>query len=177
MEPLTIAASIGVAKQIIASASDLKDCGTALQNLFDASDAHEKNKKNSQPKTRNQQIVHQRLGEDDSAYGDDTSISSVTNDILQEKKNELAIQQIAKEIDRKWGQGTWEAIVAERKRRIQEKENKEKAKKKAIEAKKEHSREVWHKVLIEGGKITVIIAVIGFMAWFLWWAAQRGGSA
>ena len=180
MDPLTIAASIGVAKKVIEGAVDLKDCGSALSDLFSHAEQHEKNKregKRTAPKTRNQQIVRKRLGEDESAYTDDTSLSSTAADILQEKQNELAMQALAKELDRKWGEGTWELIQSEHKKRVQAKKDREAAAKKARADKAKADKEFLHKVLVEGGKVAVVITVIGFMIWFLWWAAQRGGSA
>tara|TARA_R110000823_G_scaffold201594_1_gene332433 strand:- start:422 stop:784 length:363 start_codon:yes stop_codon:yes gene_type:complete len=65
-------------------------------------------------------------------YDDDTSISSVANDVLEQRRNERALSNLGIEIDNKFGKGTFEAIKAERVKRIeakkiQNKKNKEKA--------------------------------------------------
>ena len=180
MDPLTIGASIAAVKAAVGAASDVKEIGGALQKLLADEDEHEKNKKNpsqQQPKSRNQQIVRRRTGEDVDAYADETSISSVAADVLAEKQNELNRQGLAREIDRKWGLGTWEAIQNERTKRLKAKAEREETEKKQRRKKKDQLDKLIHKILVEGGKALIIISALLGMIYFLIWAAEKGGSA
>tara|TARA_R100000234_G_scaffold86257_1_gene55078 strand:+ start:2155 stop:2694 length:540 start_codon:yes stop_codon:yes gene_type:complete len=178
MDPVTIAASIAAVKTAVGAASNVKDIGSSLQKLFADQEQAEQNKNSNdaKPKTRQQQILRRRAGEDMDAYGDDTSISSVAADVLAEKQNELNIAALGKEIDRKWGMGTWERIQEERTKRLKIKEERElAAKTKAIE-KRKHDKELLKRILVEGGKAIAIILSICAVIGGLYWAAERGGS-
>lgn len=174
MDPITIAASIAAVKGIVNTAKDVKEIGNALGDLFHHQAQHDKNKKSpkksKKPKTRMQQVLRMRAGDED--YDDNTSISAVANDVLAEKQNYLALQGLAKEIDAKWGKGTWASIKEEQAKRI--KEHKE-AKKKARIAAKEKAEEdkiLYKKVAVEVGKALIVIVVLAGIAWFLFWAAN-----
>ena len=130
MDPITIGIAIAGAKKLLETAGDLKDIAGSLDALFHASEAKPKKVKHKKPKTRMQQILRMKSGDVD--YDDDTSISSVANDVLEQRRNERALSNLGIEIDNKFGKGTFEAIKAERVKRIeakkiQNKKNKEKA--------------------------------------------------
>jgi hypothetical protein len=148
-----------------------------MEDLWKAEQDHHENKKKPKkkpPKTRMEQVLRIRAGDGDEE--DETSISSVANDVLVEKQNKLALESLAREIDKKWGEGTWEQIQLERDKRIKARDERiEEAKKKA-KAKAEHDRKLLHSILVEGGKAAVIIIVVVGMIYFLYWAAQKGGS-
>ena len=112
MDPLTIGLAIAGTKKLLESASDLKDIAGGLDKLFHATENKPKKIKKKLPKTRTQQILRMKAGDAD--YDDDTSISAVANDILEQKKNERALENLATEIDHKFGKGTFELIKAER---------------------------------------------------------------
>ena len=125
MDPVTIGLAIAGAKKLVETAGDLKEIVGGIDNLLSAQEAKPPKKK--KPKTRMQQILRMRSGDAD--YDDETSISSVANDVLEARQQEEAIASLKKEIDRKWGQGTWDSIVDEREKRIAAKaEKKKKAK-------------------------------------------------
>jgi len=171
MDPVTIAASIAAVKGVLKTAKDVKQIGTALGDLFHNQEQHDKKKttKKKGPKTRMQQILHIRAGDDN--YDDDTSISAVATDVLEEKQNYLALQGLAKEVDAKWGKGTWATIKEEQAKRV--KEHKEAAKKarKAAKEKAEEDKIFYKKVAVEVGKALIVILVIAFISWFLYYAA------
>ena len=130
MDPITIGIAIAGAKKLLETAGDLKDIAGSLDALFHASEAKPKKVKHKKPKTRMQQILRMKSGDAD--YDDDTSLSSVANDVLEQKRNERALSNLGIEIDNKFGRGTFEAIKEERAKRIeakkvQAKKNKEKA--------------------------------------------------
>ena len=177
MDPITIAASIATVKGVINTAKDVKEIGNALGDLFHQQQQHEKkpsNRKKKKPKTRMQQVLRIRAG--DEGYDDDTSISAVATDILAEKQNYLALQGLAKEVDIKWGKGTWASIKEEQTKRIKErKEAAKKAKKRAREQ-AEEDRKLYKKIAIESGKALFLILFISGLVWWLLYAAEQGST-
>ena len=177
MDPVTIGLAIGTLKSAVSAAKSVQEISHGLEDLWKAEQDHHENKKKPKkkpPKTRMEQVLRIRAGDGDEE--DETSISSVANDVLVEKQNKLALEALAKEIDKKWGEGTWEQIQSERDKRIKARDERiEEAKKKA-KAKAEHDRKLLHSILVEGGKAAVIITVVVGMIYFLYWAAQKGGS-
>ena len=177
MDPVTIGLAIGTLKSAVSAAKSVQEISHGLEDLWKAEQDHHENKKKPKkkpPKTRMEQVLRIRTGDGDEE--DETSISSVANDVLVEKQNKLALEALAKEIDKKWGEGTWEQIQSERDKRIKARDERIEESKKKAKAKAEHDRKLLHKVFVEGGKATVIIAVVVGMIYFLYWAAQRGGS-
>jgi len=168
MDPITIAASIATVKGVLNTAKDVKEIGNALGDLFHQQQQHEKQKKKpkkgKKPTTRMQQVLRIRAG--DEGYDDDTSISAVANDVLAEKANYLALQGLAKEIDIKWGKGTWASIKEEQTKRIKEhKEAVKKAKRRAREQ-AEEDKKFYKKVAIETGKGLFLFC---FLSGLIWW--------
>ena len=177
MDPITIAASIATVKGVLKTAKDVQQIGHALGDLFHNQEQHEKkpsNRKKKKPKTRMQQVLRIRAG--DEGYDDDTSISAVATDILAEKQNYLALQGLAKEVDIKWGKGTWASIKEEQTKRIKErKEAVKKAKKRAREQ-AEEDRKLYKKIAIESGKALFLILFISGLVWWLLYAAEQGST-
>jgi len=170
VDPITIAASIAAVKGVLKTAKDVKQIGNALGDLFHNQEQHAKkspNKKKKKPKTRMQQVLRIRAG--DEGYDDDTSISAVASDVLAEKQNYLALQGLAKEIDIKWGKGTWSAIKEEQIKRVKErKEANKKAKKRAREQ-AEEDKKFYKKVAKETGKgLFLVCFVSGLIWWFMY---------
>ena len=170
MDPVTIGAAIAGVKAAVGAAKNIQSIGHSLEGLFHAQEEHKKNQAKKQPESRQQQVLRMRAGDAD--YDDDTSISSVANSVLAEKQNQIQLESLAREIDIKWGSGTWKAILAEREKRIEQKE-----KNKVLAIKKAKAdKAFWHKVAREVTKGFFIIAAIVGMVFFLMWAAEKGGS-
>ena len=165
MDPVTIAASIAAVKGVLKTAKDVQQIGNALGDLFHNQEQHAKKSPNKKkPKTRMQQVLRIRAG--DEGYDDDTSISAVASDVLAEKQNYLALQGLAKEIDIKWGKGTWSAIKEEQIKRVKErKEANKKAKKRAREQ-AEEDKKFYKKVAKETGKALFLLC---FVSGLIWW--------
>lgn len=164
MDPLTIAASIAAVKTAVKAAKSVQDIGHSLEELWNNQTAHNKKKSSS----KMQDTLRQRTGEKDD--GDNTSISAVAADIFEAKQNEIALMNLATEIDKKWGRGTWLAIKTERAKRIEEQAETKKVLKAKEQAKEKKSKLFWRKVLVEGGKVVLVLAVIGALVYFLIWA-------
>ena len=160
MDPLTIGLAIAGTKKLLESANDLKDIAGGLDKLFHASEAKPKPIKHKKPKTRMQQILRMKSGDAD--YDDETSISSVANDVLEQRRNERALSNLGIEIDNKFGKGTFDAIKAERVKRIEAKKvqavkNKEKA-----AAQKEIDDKYWDNVfaIIKNIAILIVVSIV-----------------
>ncbi len=166
MDPVTIGLALAGAKKLVDSAVDLKDAMHGIDHLLSAQEAKPPKKK--KPKTRMQQVLRMRSGDQD--YDDETSISSVANDVLEAKQQEAAIASLKKEIDRKWGDGTWESITAEREKRIADKAAKRKKAKEADEA-------FWDKatrIAVEALKMIAVLAATVIVGAIVW--ANRAGA-
>ena len=167
MDPLTIGLAIAGTKKLLESANDLKDIAGGLDKLFHASEATPKKVKHKKPKTRMQQLLRMKSGDAD--YDDETSISSVANDVLEQRRNERALSNLAIEIDNKFGRGTFEAIKAK---------NTEKAKIRAKQQ-KEKDDAFYDKMfgyLIEAGKLILVLGVTGIVVYLIWTNRCTEGS-
>ena len=175
MEPVsTTIAAIAAVKGAIETAKNIKDIGNSLENLFsDHENAGEKPKKKqkgkTKPTTRMQQVLRMRAG--DEGYDDDTSISAVANQVLAEKQNTRALENLATEIDNKWGSGTWNQILQQRKKLLAEKAASEQLVKENALKKAKDDKIFWHKVLVEAGKVAIILFFVVLIVGFVMWAA------
>ena len=157
MDPLTIGLAIAGTKKLLESANDLKDIAGGLDKLFHASEAKPKKVDHKKPKTRTQQLLRMKAGDAD--YDDETSISSVANDILEQKRNEMALHNLGVEIDNKFGKGTFEAIKDERAKRIEDKKVQAKKNKERAAAQKEIDDKYWDNVFAIIKNIAILIGV------------------
>lgn len=172
MDPATIALSIAACKKVLDSAKDVQSIGHALDDLWSAEEDHKARKvPKKKPTTRMQQVLKIRAG--DEGYDDNTAISAVANDVLAQKQNDRAMKGLAREIDKKWGYGTWEAILDERDKRLKEKEVKEKENKTKAKEKKQHDKEVWDKIYYWAKEFGKLILVIALAALGIWWIIEN----
>ena len=175
MEPVsTTIAAIAAVKGAIETAKNIKDIGNSLENLFsDHEKAEEKPKKKkgkNKPSTRMQQVLRMRSG--DEGYDDDTSISAVANKVLEDKQKAIALKNLALEVDRKWGAGTWEEIKKQRTKLIAAKEASDKIAKENALRKARADKIFWAKVLLEGRNVLIILVMVVSLYYFLSWACK-----
>ena len=116
-----------------------------------------------------QQVLRMRSG--DEGYDDDTSISAVANKVLEDKQKALALQGLAREIDKKWGKGTWEEIKKQRTKLIAEKKASEQLLKENALRKAKADKIFWHKFWVEAGKVVLIIVFASLIVGFVMWAS------
>ena len=169
MDPVTIAASIAAVKTAVGAAKNIQSIGHSLDGLFKAQEEHKKNKKKKRPKTRMQQVLRMRSG--DEGYDDETSISAVANKLLEDKPAEIALLNLAREIDKKWGKGTWNQILQQRKKLIQERKAADQLAKENALKRAKADKIFWHKVLVESGKVVLVVFFALAMIGFVYWAA------
>ena len=176
MEPISATiAIIAAAKSAVETAQSIKDLGSSLEKLFDSHEGAEKKEKRKQASTRRQQVLRMRAG--DEGYDDDTSISSVANQIIEQKNQALELKSLADEINRKWPSGpgekpTWDQIIEQRQKLLKEKAEAKKRAKEAALQKKLDDKVFWHKVLVESGKVVFLLCFVAGIGWFLYYAAS-----
>ena len=148
-------------------AGDLKDLAGSLDKLFSETEA--KPKKAKKKPTRMQQVLRLRAG--DANDDDETSISSVANDILAQKQNEIALYNLGIEIDRKWGRGTFDLIKDEREKRIAEKKVSTNKAKDTAKERRAADAAMWDNVMayIMGFlKVSVILIIASGVGYLIW---------
>ena len=181
MDPITIGAAIGACKAAVGTAKSIQELSHSLQDLWTAETDYQSNKsKKKKPvkaTSRMQQIIRRRAREDEDAYGDDTSIANVATAVLAEKENNLALEQLAIEIDKKWGRGTWEKIRLERAKRLKARHEAKREAALKAQQKKEHDDAMLKKVLMESGKAILLIVMVLGMVYGLLWAKDRDKSS
>ena len=181
MDPITIGAAIGACKAAVGTAKSIQELSHSLQDLWTAETDYQSNKsKKKEPvkaTSRMQQIIRRRAREDEDAYGDDTSIANVATAVLAEKENQMALEELAIEIDKKWGKGTWEKIRLERAKRLKARHEAKREAALKAQQKKEHDDAMLKKVLIEGGKAVLLIAFVLGLVYTLMWAKDRDKSS
>ena len=177
MDPITIGAAIGACKAAVGTAKSIQELSHSLQDLWTAETDYQSNKsKKKEPvkaTSRMQQIIRRRAREDEDAYGDDTSIANVATAVLAEKENKLALEELAIEIDKKWGKGTWEKIRLERAKRLKARHEAKREAALKAQQKKEHDDAMLRKILIEGGKAVLLIVFVLGLGYALIWAKDR----
>jgi hypothetical protein len=169
MDPVTIAASIAAVKTAIGAAKNIQSIGNSLEGLFHAQEQQKKKKGKAKPTTRMQQVLRMRAG--DEGYDDETSFSAVANKVLEEKQTTRALENLATEIDNKWGSGTWKQILQQREKLLTERKASEQLAKENALKKKKDDKIFWHKFWVEAGKAALIIVFAGIMIGFVYWAA------
>jgi len=181
VDPITIGAAIGACKAAVGTAKSIQELSHSLQDLWTAETDYQSNKsKKKEPvkaTSRMQQIIRRRAREDEDAYGDDTSIANVATSVLAEKENNLALEQLAIEIDKKWGRGTWEKIRLERAKRLKARHEAKREAALKAQQKKEHDDAMLKKVLMESGKAILLIVMVLGMVYGLLWAKDRDKSS
>tara|TARA_Y100001973_G_C5191418_1_gene331250 strand:- start:1421 stop:1945 length:525 start_codon:yes stop_codon:yes gene_type:complete len=164
MDPASIALGLAACKKILDTASDIKSVAQSVDQLLHTEEAAEKNKKKgTKPKTRQQQILRMRSHDD----AEENSFSEIADEVLTERRNERARQNLFIEIDNRFGKGTVDEIMRIRK------ERQEKAKKQAKEIAEARAREAAErrafikKWSIIFGQVIGVITMIALFVWFI----------
>ena len=175
VDPFTIAAGFAVARQSIKlckkaleSANDVGQIASHIDTLFHSLEkkpvAPSKKKKKAFSKLRTTltKETHEEVE-------DDTSLGAVAADVLEHKKTMRQIENLSIRIDNKFGEGTWKQILEEREDRIKDKAEKLKQKKedeKLDRIYKDDETPLAKKILVEGGKVLIILILLGAIAFF-----------
>tara|TARA_R100000773_G_C4219618_1_gene118211 strand:- start:1503 stop:2042 length:540 start_codon:yes stop_codon:yes gene_type:complete len=179
MDPATIATAIAGTKLLVKGAKDISEITKSLDSVFSAKEAHEKNVKKPTDSVakRNQGILEKRAHDG----GKDTDISTVANEVIQQKQLEASLKDLEYEINRKYPvpygeKKTWDLIIEKREEKIKLKKERARKRKEKEALKKEESREFWQKVWMYVWQSVVVVGALGALWWFLVWAAEKGAS-
>ena len=127
-------------KSTINTANDIGDIAKYVDNLLEGE----------------KQVQQQRSKKSGSSLGDQFGIESVAQEVIDARLAQEKIQEMRTLVDMRFGPGTWQSIVDERARRIQQ------AKEAALQAKREAIKR--HNEMMENIKIAAgigLIAAIG----------------
>ena len=160
MDPITIATAIATTRTLVKSAKHVKDIAKGLDVLFTAQEAEKKSEAKGKPKSRTQQIINIRAKEGDDAFDDDTSLGSVAADVLEQEQINKNLKALEREIDIKWGTGTFKKIELERSKRIAQKHKKKREQREEAKRKAEEEKSFWIKIALETLKGIFLIGCI-----------------
>ena len=161
MDVVTIAAAIATTRTLVKSAKGIKDIAQGMDQLFAAQEEHKKAEEKGKPKSRTQQVINIRAKEGDEAFDDETSLGSVAADVLEKEQIARNLKALQREIDNKWGKGTFKKIEVERSKRIAEKHKRQREKKEEAMRKAEAEKSFWVKFGLESLKAIFLIAFVG----------------
>ena len=102
-----------------------------------------------------------RAKEGDEAFDDETSLGSVAADVLEKEQIDRNLKALQREIDNKWGKGTFEKIKLERSKRIAEKHKKKREQREEAQRRLEEEKSFWKKIALETVKAISVIAFVG----------------
>ena len=160
MDPVTIAAAIATTRTLVKSAKGVKDIAQGLDHLFKAQE-EEKTAEKGKPKSRTQQIINIRAKEGDEAFDDETSLGSVAADVLEKEQIDRNLKSLQREIDNKWGKGTFEKIKLERSKRIADKHKKKREQREEAQRRAEEEKSFWKRIALETVKAISVMAFVG----------------
>ena len=121
--------------------------------------------------TGEKQVQERRAKKSGSGIGDQFGINKVAQEVIDARLAQEKINEMRTLVDMRFGPGTWQSIVDERARRIQE------AKEQAAQARKEQRlkqqelEEAIKTTLIIAGVILVAVALFAFLMVSVAWAA------
>ena len=170
MEPISATlALISATKAAVNAAKSINDIGATLDQLFSSHEGAQKKKRQPAAKTRQEEIIRLRTGE---AEGGETS--EAIAQVLEEKSRAHELELLKVEINRKWpskpGQpSTWDQILVQRKKLLAQRAAADQLAKENALKKAKADKIFWHKILVETGKLVLVLlftaAVIGFVYW------------
>lgn len=179
VDPITVGAfmaagsAIKACKKALETADDIGAIGKHLDAIFKTSGEAEKQQTAAEKKlSHNQKAVTQRIGED-SADEAGAELSEIASRRVAELEHQEALKSLGKQLDQRFGRGTWDGIIEEQKKQAAIIKKKKQQAKEKKERAAEESKEFWHKVLIETGKVAILIVALGVLTGWLWWAFQQ----
>ncbi len=165
-------AATSACKTAINTAKDISEIATHLNTIFNHKEAAEKRLK-AIPQKKSKKLLSffsRKTGEDEE---DDTSIASAMNAVVQQKILDREILNLSIKINNKFGAGTWQAIVKEREKRVNAKRERDRKSKELANKKAKASSAMWRKIVVESGKVIILILVVGVFYLYLSWAYNK----
>jgi hypothetical protein len=170
--------AVDAIKSAMDTADDVKGIYSGLEALFHHKDAVDrevkKKKKHTKPRSKLAQFFGKKMGDD---TDDDLGVGAVAAMVLEQKKIDRDILNLGIRIDNKFGEGTWDEILATREKLLEERKEKRKKAKEAAAAHAKEDQEFYDKVfywIIEFGKFIAIAVVASISAYLIW--INRAGA-
>lgn len=175
MDPVTVIAAIAAVKTGLKTAKDVQGIASSLDALFHhRTEAKRKAEAAKKEPSKLQQLIKKKTGEEDN---DDDSLSSAITEGLEQKKLDREILNLSIVINNKFGSGTWQKIIETRQQRIKKRKELEAVSRENKRRKADDSKKFWRKVLVESGKVVIVIVFLSCLVMFLMWAAEKGARA
>tara|TARA_R110000822_G_scaffold105492_2_gene233288 strand:- start:659 stop:1243 length:585 start_codon:yes stop_codon:yes gene_type:complete len=170
--------AVDAVKSAMDTADDVKGIYNGLDALFKHKDAVDrevgKKKKETKPRSKLAQFFGKKMGDD---TDDDLGVGAVAAMVLEQKKIDRDILNLGIRIDNKFGEGTWDEILATRETLLQERKEKRKKAKEAAAAHAKEDQEFYDKIIhwiIEFGKFIAIAVLVSIVAYTVW--INRAGA-
>lgn len=178
VDPITVGTglmvAVSAARKALETADDLSSIGGLLDSVFKA-EAKEKEKQKAADKklSHNQKAVEQRIGAD-SADAAGVELAQVASARVAELEHAEALTKLGRQLDARFGYGTWTSIQEEFKQKAAVAKKQARAAKERQRLLKEEKHALIKRIALEFLKGGVVIALItGFVLWIMWIDGSR----
>ena len=172
--------AVDAVKSAVDTANDVQGISSGLDALFHHRDAAarelKKTEKPTKPKSKLHKFFNKKTGEDTE---DELSVGAVAAMVLEQKKIDRDILNLGIRIDNKFGEGTWDEILATRESLLAERKEKRKKAKEAAAAQALEDEAFHDKIIrciIEGGKLVAVLVGAAGVAIVIWMNRCTGGD-
>ena len=172
--------AVDAVKSAVDTANDVQGISSGLDALFHHRDAAakelKKKEKTTKPKSKLHKFFSKKTGEDEE---DELSVGAVAAMVLEQKKIDRDILNLGIRIDNKFGEGTWDEILATREALLAERKEKRKKAREAAAAQALEDEAFHDKIIrciIEGGKLVAVLVGAAGVATVIWMNRCTGGD-
>ena len=172
--------AVDAVKSAVDTAQDVQGISSGLDALFHHRDAAarelKKKEKTSKPKSKLHKFFSKKTGEDTE---DELSVGAVAAMVLEQKKIDRDILNLGIRIDNKFGEGTWDEILATREALLAERKAKRKKAREAAAAQALEDEAFYDKIIrciIEGSKLLAVLVGATGVAIIIWMNRCTGGD-
>ena len=156
---LAISALKGLS-EIVESGKSLLECAQTIDKCLTLSEKAEQ--KLPKKKGARQKNVESSLEEFDQGDPESTNLGDIVGELESQKKLQAALYRVGRQLDNRYGEGTWDMILKTRQDSLARRDKCERE----FEAKAAAKRKAQKRFFIEIGKAILIIAVVTL---FIWW--------
>ena len=121
--------------------------------------------------TGEKQVQEQRAKKSGAGIGDQFGINKVAQEVIDARLAQEKINEMRTLVDMRFGPGTWQSIVDERARRIQQAKEQAAQARREQRLKQEELEEAIKTTLMIAGVILVAVALVAFLMVSVAWAA------
>jgi len=170
--------AVDAVKSAVDTAQDVQGISSGLDALFHHRDAAarelKKREKPTKPKSKLHKFFSKKTGEDEE---DELSVGAVAAMVLEQKKTDRDILNLGIRIDNRFGEGTWDEILATREALLEERKEKRKKAREAAAAQALEDEAFHDKIIrciVEAAKLIAVISATVIVGAIVW--ANRAGA-